>query len=419
MGDSNLRARLPHGLSDVFFEQAALKEKLEAAAGHVFAQWGYGRIYVPTFEYYDSLTTEASARTRSEMYRFFDRDGHVMALRPDMTVATARVAGTKLYDQPLPLRFYYIGNVFRHVAPQAGRQHEFTQAGIELLGVSTPEADAEVVSVTVATLVAMGLTDFQINLGQVAFLKGLLDNTSISTEDIVSLEDAIERKNPVEINQTISRLGLDQSTENAIRAIPSLCGRDGVLDSARKLATTRASQEAIERLVQVYKLLQDAGMGDHVILDLGEARSMGYYTGTTYHVYAAGLGFPICSGGRYDNLVAHYGKIMPAMGFALGIERVMLLMDEPEPLGPDVLFATGGYAECYPLITAMRQSGLIVEQEISGRTGQELTNYACQSHARRWITCQAGSKFIVHIGDDTKTYSPTELAEEIAIWARS
>ena len=147
-GNSLIR-QLPHGVSDLFFEQAAAKTALERLLESTFECWGYSRVIPPTFGYYETFATEASPQLQEEMYRFFDREGHVLALRPDMTVPTARLVGTRLYDQTLPFRFYYIGSVFRYEEPQAGRQREFTQAGVELIGASTPEADAEVLAVAV------------------------------------------------------------------------------------------------------------------------------------------------------------------------------------------------------------------------------------------------------------------------------
>ena len=160
--DARSRARqLPHGLADLFYEQAALKTELENRLQEHFGRWAYQRIIPPTFEYHETLSTEASPQLQEEMYRFFDRDGHVLALRPDMTVPTARVIGTRLYDQTLPLRFYYLGSVFRYdEEPQAGRRREFTQAGIELVGAGTPAADAEMTAVALGAPQAMEASSF-------------------------------------------------------------------------------------------------------------------------------------------------------------------------------------------------------------------------------------------------------------------
>src|SRR5690606_30869100 len=161
-------------------------------------------------------------RLVDEMYRFFDRDGHSLALRPDMTVSTARVVGTKLYDHALPLRFYYAGNVFRHVETQAGHRREFTQAGVELIGAATPEADAEVVPLPIHALQALRLREFQVNLGQVGYLRGLLCEADDGNGALRNLEQAIERKNPLALERYLEEMNLPEDTRRAIRAIPTL-----------------------------------------------------------------------------------------------------------------------------------------------------------------------------------------------------
>ena len=124
-----LRRQRPHGLNELYGEQAAIKTALEDRLHEVFERWGYRRLILPTFGYYESLSAGASTDLQREMFRFFDREGNIIALRADMTPLTARLVGTRLYDSPMPLRFYYSGSVFRHEKPQAGQRHEFTQAG--------------------------------------------------------------------------------------------------------------------------------------------------------------------------------------------------------------------------------------------------------------------------------------------------
>lgn len=165
---------LPQGVVDLLYEDAAAKRSLEAALRACFSTWSYDELIPPTFEYADTLASEAGTQLAEEMYRFTDRDGRTLALRPDLTIPAARVVATRLYDQPLPLRLFYVGSVFRYEAPQAGRQREFTQAGIELIGAGTPDADAEVLALTVEALRTAGLTQFQLALGQMALFRGLL-----------------------------------------------------------------------------------------------------------------------------------------------------------------------------------------------------------------------------------------------------
>src|SRR5512136_329560 len=177
-----LDRQLPHGVADLFFNDAARKRMVERTLADAFACWGYSEIIPPMFEYYESLAAEAGPQLREEMYRFFDRDGRTLALRADFTIPTARVVGTKLFDRAMPLRFYSIGSVFRYEEPQAGMRREFTQAGIELIGPATADADAEAIALAMTALSALGLTDFRFTLGNAAYLDAMLRTVNLSND---------------------------------------------------------------------------------------------------------------------------------------------------------------------------------------------------------------------------------------------
>ena len=165
------RSQIPHGVQDRFLVDAARRRQAEAAVCQCFTCWGYQEVIPPTYEYYDNLAVGASDGLKQAMYRFFDQQGRTLALRSDFTPQIARMAATKLFDQPMPLRCSYVGSLFRHEEPQAGRKREFTQAGVELIGADTPAADAEIVALAVAALEALRLRGFQINLGQMGFFR--------------------------------------------------------------------------------------------------------------------------------------------------------------------------------------------------------------------------------------------------------
>ncbi len=185
---------LPEGVRDLLFADAAAFRAMTSALQATWSAWGYREIILPTFEYADILATDVGATVDAEMYRFFDRHGRTLALRPDMTIPTARVVGTRLYDQPLPLRVAYAGSVFRYEPPRAGRQHEFTQAGVELIGAAGALADAESVALAVAALQAVGLPEFSITVGHVGFFRGLLTALNLSERAAHRLRVAVDRK---------------------------------------------------------------------------------------------------------------------------------------------------------------------------------------------------------------------------------
>ncbi|NLG49555.1 MAG: ATP phosphoribosyltransferase regulatory subunit [Chloroflexi bacterium] len=413
-----LDRQLPHGLTDLFFEQAAAKVALERILEETFQRWGYTRIIPPTFEYYESLATEVSPQIQEDMYRFFDREGHILALRPDMTVPVARVVATKLYDQELPLRLYYVGNVFRYEEPQAGRRREFTQAGIELVGAGTPEADAEVVAVAVAALRAMGVTNFQINLGQVAFLQAILSEIGLTNGASRRLEQAIDRKNDVELRMVLADLGITGDVASAIHAIPHLCGGREVLQQARRLAINAAARQAIDYLEAVYALLQVENVAEHVILDLGEIRHMAYYTGISFLGYVEGLGFPICGGGRYDTLIARFGQSLPAVGFALGVERSLLVTRPQVNIASDVVMQSCQHAGCRALAQAARNRGLRVTVDVLHCDEETLISHARRLGAPRVICCRGEGRCLLVEGDTRRELSYTAIEEAMDTWNR-
>jgi ATP phosphoribosyltransferase regulatory subunit len=413
-----LRRQRPHGLNDLFFEQAAIETALENRLLETFYLWGYGRIILPTFGYYESLSAGASPQLQRQMYRFFDREGNVLALRTDMTVPTARLVATRLYDQPLPLRFCYAGSVFRHEQPQAGQRHEFTQAGVEMIGAATPQADAEVVALAVAALQTLGIGEFQINLGQVAYLRAILEEIGLENGGQYELEQAIGRKNDVEVAATCEALGVGGEAARLIQALPHLYGGPEVLARAHELTADPAARAAVAYLEEVYALLAAQGVAEHLILDLGEVRSMAYYTGIAFRGYVHGLGLHVCSGGRYDDLIGRFGPSLPAVGFALGIERAMLATDARADISPDLLLSCESATDGYALAARGRALGLRVELDVLGRQGAALAQYGRARGARRIATCGQDGRCALRTGDAERALTLAELEEEMTRWSR-
>ncbi|MGD2206062.1 MAG: ATP phosphoribosyltransferase regulatory subunit [Anaerolineae bacterium] len=369
---SNLRTQVPHGVQDRFLVEAVRRRRAEDALRREFARWGYGEVIPPTFEYYDNLSVGASPELRRAMYRFFDREGRTLALRADFTPQVARMAATKLFDRPRPLRCFYVGSVFRCEEPQAGRKREFTQAGVELLGADTPAADAEAVALAVAALEALALRDVQVNLGQMAFFRALAEG--LPTEVIAPIREAIDQKNRARLADLLGAAHLTGARRDLLFHLPDLIGGTEILDEARARAAdlphAATALSALERLDQVHGLLDAYGVAERVILDLGEVRGMDYYTGITFRGLAPGLGWPLVSGGRYDDLVGHFGRPLAAVGFGLGIERALLVQARqgtpPPSVAPDVLVRDGEQADSLTFVQRLRALGLRVEVDVLG-----------------------------------------------------
>ena len=417
--DGRTAGLLPLGLTDMFHKEAAVKTRLEQVLQETFRRWGYQRLIVPSFEYYDSLAIGATPPVRAEMYRFFDREGELLALRPDMTVPAARVVGTRLYDQTPPLRLYYIGNVFRYEEPQAGRRREFTQAGIELIGADTAQADAEVIAVAIAALSALDIADFTIDIGQAAFLKAILSETSLTSDELDLLWEAVDRRNDDDLGRVLHRVGLDGEIARAIRALPHLSGDDAVIHEAWALAPNAQAGQALDRLQEVYDLMRVEGMAEHILLDLAKVHTMAYYSGIIFHAYVAGLGTHLCNGGRYDHLIARFsrtGQGMPAMGFALGVERAMLVTRPHVDTTADLLMCGCHHPTCHALATQARAQGLCVEVDVLGRQGEDLVRYGRERGAKRIVACRDDGAYVLIQAGASRVLNRRQLIEEIAAW---
>jgi ATP phosphoribosyltransferase regulatory subunit len=370
-----LDKQLPHGVADLFFNDAARKRAVERTLADTFARWGYSEIIPPMFEYYESLAAEAGPQLREEMYRFFDRDGRTLALRADFTIPTARIVGTKLFDRAMPLRFFYVGSAFRYEEPQAGVRREFTQAGVELIGAKTADADAEAIALAMTALRAIGLDDFRFTLGNAAYLQATTRDLALSDSDDLALRDAIRRKNSPALARLLDSLSLDAARKRALAQLPTLWGDVDVLDRAE--CVNDDARGAIEHLRDVVARLVRFGVQDLVTLDLAENRGMEYYTGILFEGFVQGLGFAVASGGRYDSLIAHFGHNIPAVGFAIGVERALMALKPRASIAPDVIAQ-----EYNARVEDARTRAQIVEVDILNRDDGALIEYARLRGAR-------------------------------------
>ncbi len=322
-------APIPSGVADYFGEDARRRRQLENGLLETFRSWGYEDVILPTFEFADTLAARTSEQLKNETYRFLDRDGSTLSLRPEMTVAVARLVGTRLYDWSMPLRFCYAGSVFRYAQLQAGRQREFGQAGIELIGARGAEADAEVLALTCRALEAAGLGEFRLALGQTAYFDGLLDALQLNTDARAALYRAIDRNSEAELADFLRTATLSAEQRQALEILPSLSGHDAeaILQRARTACLNPRMSAALDNLQQVLAALEARNVAHRIQLDLTEIHNLGYYTGISFEALSPNLGFPLASGGRYDNLVGTFGNPQPAVGVAITLDWLLMALN--------------------------------------------------------------------------------------------
>jgi len=305
----------PYGTQDFLPDEAATKRNIEQKIFELFAGFGYEEIITPTMEFLETLTTSGGRAIESNLFKMFDGKNRTLALRHEMTTPIARLAVSRLKDSPLPLKLSYNSNVFRFRTNQPGRQCEFYQAGVELLGISNAFADAEIISLAAQALKCSGLDDFKICLGQVEFASGLMEQNNLSPEVQTEIKLAIERHDIVALENL--------PVNDSLKKIPKLQGGREILSAAEILAKNERSLKALNNLTEIYRLLELYGVADKITFDLGLIRDFEYYTGMVFEAYAAGVGYSLAGGGRYDNMLKDFGAACPATGFALGIERIL------------------------------------------------------------------------------------------------
>jgi ATP phosphoribosyltransferase regulatory subunit len=308
---------IPSGTRDVLpDEMRELRDITEAVRG-VFELDGYGEVWTPALEYETVLGRGGGA---PPAYRVFDDHGEVLALRTDMTVPIARLVATRYPTAEPPLRFCYFAHVYRGVRPHRGQNREFLQAGIELVGSPAPDGTAEALSVLCHALTATGLRGYRIGLGDASLYRTLL--RSYGVEDAVGdrLVLALVARDFVALESELARLELDDADAQQLLRVPQIRGGPDVLNDAQGPVA-----EAVAGLRRVHGLLAPE-VADRVIFDLGLARDLGYYTGAVFEVYDPALGAPLGGGGRYDDLLGRFGRPLPAVGFALGIDRLHIAL---------------------------------------------------------------------------------------------
>ncbi|WNR44814.1 ATP phosphoribosyltransferase regulatory subunit [Paenibacillus roseipurpureus] len=313
----------PLGVKDYLPEAVTKLRNIESRVLACMERWGYNQIITPTLEYYDTVGVASSTEDK-KLFKLLDRKGKTLVLRSELTAPIARVASSLLKEQEFPLRLSYHSNVFRSIEEEAGRDSEFYQTGVELIGDASSEADAEVVALAIASLQAAGVETFKIALGHVGFLNGLFQETLDGRTDAqLTLKEHLLSRDYVGYREAIKSLSLTPDVERELNGVLRLRGGDEICEQARMVTQHPIAQDAIRHLCEVWDVLKAYGVSEHVVIDLTMIGDFSYYTGMTFEGYAADLGFPVCSGGRYDNLLSQFGRPAPATGFALKTNRIL------------------------------------------------------------------------------------------------
>jgi len=320
---TNKLLHTPEGVRDIYNSECEKKLFLQDNLHNQLKLYGYKDIQTPTFEYFDIFSREIGTIPSKDLYKFFDREGNTLVLRPDFTPSIARCAAKYYMSEDMPLRLCYGGSTFINNSEYQGKLKETTQMGAELIGDDTVDADAEMIVLVINSLLKAGLSEFQVEIGQIDFFRGLLEEAGIDEELEVQLRELISIKNYFGVEELLSELSLTKELKEVLFKLPQLFGSIDILKEAKSLTSNECSVKAIERLENLYEVLKIYGLEKYVSFDLGMLSKYKYYTGIIFKAYTFGTGEPIANGGRYNNLLNWFGKEAPSIGFVIMVDVLM------------------------------------------------------------------------------------------------
>lgn len=313
----------PEGVRDIYNVECGKKLALEGRIKKVFHLYGYHDIQTPTFEYFDVFRKEIGTVPSNELYKFFDKDGNTLALRPDITPSIARAAATLFQDEELPIRLCYTGSTFVNHSNYQGRLRETTQMGAELMGDDSVEADAEMLALVIESMLTIGLKEFQLSVGNVDFFQSLIEDACLDEEAELRVRELINNRNYFGVEEFLNSIQVKRSSKEAFSALNELVGGIDILAQAKNIAPNSKGVMAVKRLEKIYDTLKLYGVEKFVTFDLSMSGTYGYYTGIIFRGYTFGTGDAIVKGGRYDHLLEKFGKEFASIGFVIVIDELM------------------------------------------------------------------------------------------------
>ena len=357
---------LPEGTRDLILDECIVKRAIERDIDDIFYKWGYKEIITPTVEFYETFNHDSQTLKEEDMYKFFDNRGRILVLRPDMTIPIARVVETKFKDESLPIKLRYNSNVFRVHASLGGKRNEYTDCGVELIGLEDKKSDLEVLVLALEALEKLGLSDFKLEIGNIGFFEGVFETLNISKESKEIIAQYIEDKNLKNLEDYLDEIDIKDEYKEFFNKLPWLFGDRSILEEAKVLAFNEELKANLEYLENLYSELDILGYGNKVTFDLGMVPRLNYYTGIIFRGYGEGVGNTVLRGGRYDNLITIGEEYIPAIGFSLDINSVIENVKISEKINTidkscKIYYSSKYRIEAIRKSEQLRQEGKIVE----------------------------------------------------------
>lgn len=354
---------IPEGTRDLILGECLIKKNLQNNIEGVLDKWGYKEVVTPTIEFYNTFNSEFQSLKDEELFKFFDNKGRILVLRPDMTIPIARVVGTKFKDANPPLRFRYTANVFRVNESLGGKKNEYTDCGVELIGLSDEESDLEILVTALDSLKVLKNNNFKFEIGNINFFNAAISELDLDKEEINKLAELIDKKNLKSLENYLNELNLSEDYKEFFNKLPWLFGGEDVLIEGKKYAFNDELKNIIEYLEKLSSSLKKLGYEDMLTFDLGMVPGLNYYTGIIFRGYVEGVGVTVLSGGRYDNLISKFGRDIPAVGFSIKIDALLdVIEEESKKEKKYVIYYGNSYSlEAIKKAKTLRNLGFVVE----------------------------------------------------------
>ena len=355
----------PDGTRDLLFGECVSRGEAVSRLTTMFRARGYRQVITPAIEFYDVFGSSAAHFPQENMYKLTDTRGRLMVIRPDCTIPIARLVATRLAASPMPLRLYYSENVYRVEHDLRGKRNEVFQTGVELIGSNALRSDLEIVELAASGLSDIGGERFRIELCHIGYFKALIDSLDAPGETKEQIRQCIEQKNYPALGDLLDPFGAARAAL-ALRYLPRLFGGEEVFEKAYALLDENGARESLDYLRSIYDYLRQLGLEGSVIVDLGLVNQIEYYTGIIFRGYFDGIGEPVLSGGRYDNLISDFGAALPAVGFAVNADLASAVIEKQPPQTPDILvFSDEAHLpQAVNYIRSLTDNGLVVESSM-------------------------------------------------------
>lgn len=382
----------PDGVRDIYNGECQKKLLLQEKLHHVQQKYGYHDIQTPTFEFFNIFSSEIGTTPSKDLYKFFDKEGNTLVLRPDFTPSIARSAAKYYLEEKMPVKLCYMGNTFINSSDYQGRLKESTQCGAELIGDASVGADAEILAMACDSLLECGLKNFQISVGHAQFFAGLVNAAKLDSEQESDLRDLILNKNFFGVEEFVDNLNLSSELKELFMMLGNFDSKAEDLYNAKtKAANYPAVYEAICSLENLSKYLDIYGISRYISFELGLISDYHYYTGIIFSGYTFGTGEPILKGGRYDKLLSHFGKVAAAIGFGIVVDQLMAALNRQDislPINNNsaiIVYTQNKTEEAISHAIKLRKQGIFVEMILKDELNskEDYSNYAHQHHINK------------------------------------